>query len=71
MSRMMRAANFNMGSIPSEQNYAARTISHSGPLNSHRKATGVSEGNRLMKGKGDYLSQYMAQVKWVQPKPVI
>lgn len=62
MSRMMRAANFNMGSIPPEhdrmlsQKYAARTIPTSVQLNSHRKTTGVSEGNRLMKGKGDYLT---------------
>ena len=82
-SKMMRAANFGLGSILPEHNKASapqlagfransRSINAASTLihNPVSKVQGVSEGNPLMKGKGNYLTEYMDSIKWIQPRPV-
>lgn len=87
IAKLMRAANFKMGSILPEHDRMhsielarpndsfrpnPKSINAASQLihNDRQKTMGVSEGNPLLKGKRDFVTNNMANLKWIQPTPV-
>ena len=78
MAKEMRAANFKMGSVQPEYSLvspptlggfranqksitAGSKVVHMDRL----KTCGVSEGNPLLKGKAEFITNNMQQLKWI------
>jgi hypothetical protein len=83
MAKEMRAANFMMGSVQPEYTlFSPPTLGafranqksiNAGSAVVHmdrQKVQGVSEGNPLLKGKAEFITNNMQQLKWIQPTPV-
>jgi hypothetical protein len=83
MAKEMRAANFKMGSVQPEYTLVSppalvgfrsnQTSINAGSSVVHMdrsKVQGVSEGNPLLKGKTEFITNNMEQLRWIQPTPV-